>query len=50
MPEDMPSMAAGWFGYMAYDMVRYMETLPSENPDILDLPKYFYPTIHCCGV
>ncbi len=42
MPEDMPSMAAGWFGYMAYDMVRYMETLPSENPDILDLPESIF--------
>ena len=47
MPEDMPSMAAGWFGYMAYDMVRYMEALPSQNPDILGLPESIFirPTI-----
>ena len=42
MPEGMPSMAAGWFGYMAYDMVRYMETLPSQNPDILGLPESIF--------
>lgn len=42
MSEDIPSMAAGWFGYMAYDMVRYMEALPSQNPDILGLPESIF--------
>jgi anthranilate synthase component 1 len=31
-------MAAGVFGYMGYDMVRFMEELPEPNPDTLGLP------------
>ena len=31
-------MAAGLFGYIGYDMVRLMERLPDENPDMLGLP------------
>ncbi len=38
LPEDAPPMASGVFGYMGYDMVRQMERLPSENPDVLGLP------------
>ncbi|HEY8384246.1 MAG TPA: anthranilate synthase component I [Microvirga sp.] len=38
MPEDMPPMAAGLFGYLGYDMVREMERLPDVNPDALGVP------------
>src|SRR5690242_5728078 len=32
LPEGLPPMAAGIFGYLGYDMVRLMEELPSVNP------------------
>ena len=38
LPEDAPPMAAGVFGYLGYDMVRFMEELPVPNPDMLGLP------------
>lgn len=38
MPPGLPPPAAGLFGYMAYDMVRLMERLPSLKPDPLGLP------------
>ncbi len=38
LPEELPPMAAGVFGYMGYDMVRLVEHLPHENPDPLDVP------------
>jgi anthranilate synthase component 1 len=31
-------MAAGLYGYLGYDMVRLMERLPDENPDVLGVP------------
>jgi anthranilate synthase component 1 len=31
-------MAAGLFGYLGYDMVRLIERLPDENPDMLGIP------------
>jgi anthranilate synthase component 1 len=33
LPELLPPMAAGVFGYLGYDMVRLMEELPPANPD-----------------
>ena len=30
-------MAAGLFGYLGYDMIRHVETLPDENQDKLDV-------------
>jgi anthranilate synthase component I len=33
LPEKLPPMAAGIFGYLGYDMVRLMEELPAPNPD-----------------
>lgn len=47
LPEDLPPMAAGVFGYMGYDSVRLMEHLPNENPDALGLPDglFLRPTI-----
>ena len=33
----LPPMAAGLFGYLGYDMIRHIETLPDNNPDRLDV-------------
>ncbi len=38
LPEDLPPMAAGVFGYLGYDTVRLIEELPNINPDSLGLP------------
>ncbi|MBB5221367.1 anthranilate synthase component 1 [Amaricoccus macauensis] len=38
LPDDLPPMAAGLFGYLGYDMVRLVEHLPDVNPDPLGLP------------
>ncbi|MDO9412847.1 MAG: anthranilate synthase component I [Pseudolabrys sp.] len=38
LPETLPPMAAGVFGYLGYDMVRLMEELPEANPDPIGLP------------
>eukprot|EP00435_Cladocopium_sp_Y103_P076654 s1_g393.t1 len=47
LPEDLPPMSAGVFGYMGYDAVRLMEHLPNENPDALGLPDglFLRPTM-----
>ena len=38
LPDSLPPMAAGIFGYLGYDMVRLMEDLPPPNPDPLGIP------------
>ncbi|MEM0921813.1 MAG: chorismate-binding protein, partial [Pseudomonadota bacterium] len=38
LPQGLPPMAAGLFGYLGYDMIRLAETLPEPNPDPLGLP------------
>src|SRR6516165_3564108 len=38
LPEGLPPMAAGVFGYLGYDMVRLMEELPAPNPDPIGIP------------
>src|SRR5579871_3957370 len=38
LPEGLPPMAAGVFGYLSYDMVRLMEELPQPNPDPIGIP------------
>jgi anthranilate synthase component 1 len=47
LPEGLPPMAAGLFGYLGYDMVRLMERLPDLQPDKLGLPDgvFLRPTI-----
>jgi anthranilate synthase component 1 len=47
MPDALPPMAAGIFGYLGYDTVRLMEKLPEPNPDVLGLPDILLirPTI-----
>lgn len=38
IPEGLPPMSAGIFGYLGYDMVRQVEDLPDTGTDILDVP------------
>jgi anthranilate synthase component 1 len=39
IPADLPPMAAGLFGYLSYDMIRYVERLPDLAQDPLNLPE-----------
>src|SRR5437660_792577 len=38
LPDRLPPMAAGLFGYLGYDMVRLMEELPPPKPDPIGIP------------
>lgn len=38
MPGELPANSAGVFGYLGYDMVRFMEDLPDNNPDTIGVP------------
>jgi len=38
LPDGLPAMAAGVFGYLGYDMVRQMEDLAAPNPDPIGIP------------
>ncbi len=38
MPEGLPAVSAGLFGYLGYDMIRLVERLPDVNPDPVGLP------------
>ncbi len=38
LPEGLPPMSAGIFGYMGYDTVRLIEHLPEMTPDALGVP------------
>jgi anthranilate synthase component 1 len=38
LPDGLPPMSAGIFGYLGYDMVRQMERLGAPNPDAVGLP------------
>jgi anthranilate synthase component 1 len=38
LPEGLPAVSAGLFGYLGYDMIRLVEHLPGVNPDPLGLP------------
>jgi anthranilate synthase component 1 len=38
IPEGLPPMTGGLSGYLGYDMVRLMESLPDSNPDDLAIP------------
>jgi len=39
VPEGLPPQSAGIYGFLGYEMVRYMEKLPDSNPDHLNLPE-----------
>ncbi len=38
MPDGLPPVSSGLFGYLGYDMIRLVETLPNVNPDPIGLP------------
>jgi anthranilate synthase component 1 len=38
LPDSLPPMSAGVFGYLGYDTVRLMEDLPPPNPDPIGIP------------
>jgi len=38
LPEHLPPMAAGIFGYLGYDIVRLLEDLPTVKPDPIGIP------------
>jgi anthranilate synthase component 1 len=38
LPSRLPPMAAGLFGYLGYDMVRFIERLPDKAPDPIGAP------------
>jgi anthranilate synthase component 1 len=38
LPDGLPPMAAGVFGYLGYDTVRLLEELPASHPDPIGLP------------
>jgi anthranilate synthase component 1 len=42
LPAELPPMASGLVGYMAYDMVRLAEKLPDENPDEIGVPDSIF--------
>ena len=38
LPDDLPPMSAGVFGYLGYDTIRLIEDVPDQNPDVLGVP------------
>ncbi|WP_298912867.1 anthranilate synthase component I [uncultured Algimonas sp.] len=38
LPDDLPPMTAGLFGYLGYDMIRHVEVLAQPNPDPIGTP------------
>ena len=47
LPDHLPPMATGLFGYMAYDMIRHLEDLPSDKETLLETPESLFirPTL-----
>ena len=43
VPDGLPPMApSGLFGFMGYDMIREVENIPDNNPDILGIPDSIF--------
>jgi anthranilate synthase component 1 len=42
VPESLPPMSAGVFGYLGYDMVRLMEELPDANAEAVQVPDSIF--------
>lgn len=40
--EDLPPMAAGAFGYLGYDMIRYFEPVGPKPQSVIDLPEALF--------
>lgn len=38
IPDGLPPMSAGLFGYFGYEMIRFMENVPTDNPDEMGIP------------
>ena len=38
MPDGIPAIAAGLFGYLGYDMIRLVERLGEPKPDPIGVP------------
>ncbi|MEW5768326.1 MAG: anthranilate synthase component I [bacterium] len=36
--DELPGFYGGWVGYLAYDYIRFIEDIPDNNPDDLNLP------------
>ena len=47
LPEGLPAMAAGVFGYFGYEMVKHMDQIPISNPQLIDVDtsRLMRPTI-----
>ena len=47
LPDGAPPMASALVGYLGYDVVRLVERLPDENPDVLGVPDSVFvrPTV-----
>ena len=47
VPEELPAMAAGVFGYFGYEMVHHMDDIPISNPALIDVDtsRLMRPTI-----
>jgi anthranilate synthase component 1 len=47
VPEELPAMAAGVFGYFGYEMVHHMDNIPISNPALIDVDtsRLMRPTI-----
>lgn len=47
IPEALPPLSCGLIGYMSYDMIRLIETLPDNNPDVIGIPQAYFmrPTV-----
>lgn len=45
--KNLPSISAGVFGYMGYDMIRLFENIPDKNPKNIEMPEsvYFVPQV-----
>jgi len=40
--DGLPEFHGGAVGYLSYDQIRFVETLPDENPDDLNLPDLYF--------
>lgn len=47
IPAELPPMAAGVMGYLAYDAIRLKEDIPDTNPDAINIPdgQFMRPTM-----
>ena len=39
IPDNLPPMSAGLFGYFGYEMIQFMERIPVSNPDTTNAPN-----------